>query len=41
MFARLEGHEPSEEKEDAEMALLKIQAKLCEEDLITITVASK
>ncbi len=40
-FARLEGHGPSKEKDNAEVALLKIQAKLCEEDLITKKAASK
>ncbi len=40
-FARLEGNGPSKEKDDAEVALLKIQSKLCEEDLITKKAASK
>ena len=40
-FARLEGHGPSKDKEDAEVALLKIQAKLCEEDLVTKKATSK
>ena len=41
VFARLEGHGPSKEKEDVEVALLKIHAKICEEDLITMKAASK
>ena len=41
LFARLEGHGPSKEKEDAEVALLKIQAKICEEDLVTKKATSK
>jgi hypothetical protein len=40
-FARLDGHGSSKEKEDAEVALLKAQAKLCEEELITRKVATK
>ena len=41
VFARMDGNGTSKEKEDAEVALLKIQAKLCEEDLITKKAASK
>ena len=40
-YARLEGHGPSKEKDNAEVALLKAQAKLCEEKLITEKVATK
>jgi hypothetical protein len=40
-FARLEGHGPSREKEEAEVSLLKAQAKLCEEELIAKKATSK
>jgi hypothetical protein len=33
-FARLEGQGPAKEKVDAEVELLKIQAKVCEKDVI-------
>jgi hypothetical protein len=40
-FARLEGQGPSKAKEEAEVALLQAQAKICEEELITRKATSK
>ena len=40
-YARLEGQGPSKEKDNAEVPLLKAQAKLCEEKLITEKAATK
>jgi hypothetical protein len=39
--ARLKGQGPSKEKDKAEVALLKAQAKLCEEKMITEKAATK
>ena len=40
-FARMEGNGPSKEKEAPEVALLQMQAKLCEEELVTKKAATK
>ncbi len=37
----MEGHEPSKKREAVEVALLHIQAKLCEEELVTKKAATK